>query len=672
MGVATIKSVPVEMAMPNLAKRFAHSVQDVTQCIARARPLGYNAADYYGKTFNGTPQVSLAQGYRCMTCNKRLSILSLALATLLVGCSSAPKTLDDLPRTPQASAAQILADADKRSGAEANLLRLHAAQAASGADRPEQVLSILERIPQSELPLDQQVRFSTLQARSALALERPEMALRALRHPSMNQLDGLPMQDQVAIQRLRVLALGASGEPLTAARERVFMHGILSAPERDANRKAIWDNLQQVPIAELSQAAQSADDELGGWIELALIERELRNLDLQVQAIEAWEAANSGHPAARQLPDSLRQLIELHASRPQHIALLLPFEGPLSSAAQALRDGFLAAQYQAQSQGHDQPRITLYDSTAYADLDPFYAQAAADGVQWVVGPLDRDRVGLLASRPSLPIPTLALNYAEDVGPYPEGLFQFGLAPEDEARSAAMHAWKQGHRRMAALHAPTDWGNRAYESFKQSWEDMGGVVVGRVVISEPAEMSGKIADLLQIRQSELRGQRIASALGDGVVMQPTPRQDLDALFIAVNPQQARQIKPTLAFQYAADLPVYATSHAYLVGTDSQQNADTDGIVIAEIPWLLTRDDTLYAQVTDNWPQAQGPLGRLYAMGIDAQRVFTRLPQMQQHAETQINGATGRLTLTEDGRIRRELSWGTMHQGQLAATSDNQVQ
>jgi hypothetical protein len=156
------------------------------------------------------------------------------------------------------------------------------------------------------------------------------------------------------------------------------------------------------------------------------------------------------------------------------------------------------------------------------------------------------------------------------------------------------------------------------------------------------------------------------------MQPTPRQDLDALFIAVNPQQARQIKPTLAFQYAADLPVYATSHAYLVGTDSQQNADTDGIVIAEIPWLLTRDDTLYAQVTDNWPQAQGPLGRLYAMGIDAQRVFTRLPQMQQHAETQINGATGRLTLTEDGRIRRELSWGTMHQGQLAATSDNRVQ
>ena len=192
----------------------------------------------------------------------RLSILSLALTALLVGCASPPQSLSELPRTPQASAEKILADADKYSGAEANLMRLYAAQAASDADRPQQVLSILERIPQSDLPLDQQGRFSTLQARSALALDRPDMALRALRHPSMGQIDGLPLTDQVAIQRLRALALGATGEPLQAARERVFLHGILSGPERNANREAIWENLQLVPAEELAQAVQSADSEL--------------------------------------------------------------------------------------------------------------------------------------------------------------------------------------------------------------------------------------------------------------------------------------------------------------------------------------------------------------------------------------------------------------------------
>lgn len=598
---------------------------------------------------------------------KRLSILLVVFATLLSGCASPPQSLSELPRTPQASAEKILADADKQSGAEANLLRLYAAQAASDADRPQQVLNILERIPQSELPLDQQIRFSTLQARSALALDRPEVALRALRHPSMGQLDSVPMSDQIDIQRLRAKALGMAGEPLKAARERVFMHGILSATERDANRQAIWENLQQVPADALSQAVQSADSELQSWIELALIEREFRNIDLQVQAIKAWQEQNTSHPAAQRLPESIQQLLELYASRPQHIALLLPFSGPLASAAEALRDGFLAAQYQAQSKGLEQPRVSLYDSTAYANLDQFYGQASADGVQWVIGPLDRDRVGRLAEQQALPIPTLALNYAEREGPYPQGLFQFGLAPEDEARSAAVQAWEQGHRQIAVLHATTDWGQRAYQAFRHSWEEMGGVLIGRVVIDQPAEISGQIADLLQIRQSEQRGQRVARALDGKVVVQPTPRQDLDALFIAVSPQQARQIKPTLAFQYAADLPVYATSHVYQVGRDGQQNADMDGIVVAEIPWLLTRDDRLYGQVTNNWPQAQGPLGRLYAMGIDAQRIFSRLPQMQQHPSTRINGATGQLALAPDGRIRRNLSWGVMQRGQLAVTS-----
>ncbi|MBL4834077.1 MAG: penicillin-binding protein activator [Pseudomonas sp.] len=602
----------------------------------------------------------------------RLSILSLALTALLAGCASPPQSLSELPRTPQASAEKILADADKYSGAEANLMRLYAAQAASDADQPQQVLSILERIPQSELPLDQQVRFSTLQARSALALDRPAMALRALRHPSMSQLDSVPLTDQVAIQRLRALALGATGEPLKAARERVFLHGVLSGPERNANRLAIWENLQQVPVDELSQAAQNADSELQGWIELALIERELRNLDLQVQAVKAWQEQNSSHPAADPLPDSIRQLLELYASRPQHIALLLPFEGPLATAAEALRDGFLAAQYQAQSRGMEQPRVSLYDSTAYADLDQFYAQANVDGVQWVIGPLDRDRVGRLASKASLPIPTLALNYSEAEGPYPEGLYQFGLAPEDEARSAAMQAWQQGHRQMAALHTSTDWGQRAYQSFRRTWEEMGGVLIGRVVIDQPAEISSQIADLLQIRQSEQRNQRVARALDGNVAVQPTPRQDLDALFIAVNPQQARQIKPTLAFQYAADLPVYATSHVYQVGPDGQQNADMDGIMVAEIPWLLTRDDKLYGEVISNWPQAQGPLGRLYAMGIDAQRVFSRLPQMQQRASTRVSGATGGLSLSPDGRIRRDLSWGVMERGQLSPLPNSRLQ
>ena len=52
-----------------------------------------------------------------------------------------------------------------------------------------------------------------------------------------------------------------------------------------------------------------------------------------------------------------------------------------------------------------------------------------------------------------------------------------------------------------------------------------------------------------------------------------------------------------------------------------------------------------------------------MGIDAQRVFNRLPQMRQYPETRIDGATGLLSLTQDGRIQRDLAWGQIQDGLL---------
>ena len=97
---------------------------------------------------------------------------------------------------------------------------------------------------------------------------------------------------------------------------------------------------------------------------------------------------------------------------------------------------------------------------------------------------------------------------------------------------------------------------------------------------------------------------------------------------------------------------------------------DGLLVAETPWLLEQDDPLYQSVTASWPQAAGPLGRLYAMGIDAQRIFSRLPQMRQYPDTRIEGATGLLSLTQGGRIQRDLAWGQIEDGLLRpAVIDN---
>src|SRR5690554_7651396 len=95
----------------------------------------------------------------------RLSLTGLLLASLIAGCSSTPRQLSELPATTDTPVEQILRQAERRSGAEANLLRLHAAQTAWSRNQPEQVRSILALIPQSELPLDQQQQIGRASCR---------------------------------------------------------------------------------------------------------------------------------------------------------------------------------------------------------------------------------------------------------------------------------------------------------------------------------------------------------------------------------------------------------------------------------------------------------------------------------------------------------------------------
>lgn len=593
----------------------------------------------------------------------RMSLVALLFATFLAGCASTPRQLSELPVATDKTPEDILRQAERRSGAEANLLRLHAAQTAWQRQRAEQVRDILATIPQSELPLDQQQRFSELQARSELALGQPGNALRALRHPSLERLDGLPADKQLELQRLRADTMSAAGQHLDAARERVFFHSMLPPSTQSENLSTIWNDLRQTSTQALRQASVEAAGDFEGWLQLALISRDYGNLDLQVNAMRRWKEQHADHPAASSPPKELARLLELHARRPQHIALLLPFSGGLATAADALRDGFLSAQYRAYSEGVEQPRISLYDSSAYADIRQFYQQAQAEGVEWVIGPLDRQQVASLARLPQIPLPTLALNYADSTSTPPAELYQFGLAPEDEARSAALRAWEDGQRSMTVLANGDDWGRRAAQAFSEEWQALGGVLISRELIDQPARISGQIADVLRVSDSEQRNKRIQATLGSSVLVQPTPRADLDGLFLAVDPLQARQIKPTLVFQYAGDLPVYATSHSYRLSLQGEPNADIDGILIAEIPWLLDGNDHLYDSVVENWPAAAGPMGRLYAMGIDAQRIFSRLLQMQEQPDTRINGATGTLSLGADGRIRRILGWGEIIDGQL---------
>lgn len=87
-----------------------------------------------------------------------------------------------------------------------------------------------------------------------------------------------------------------------------------------------------------------------------------------------------------------------------------------------------------------------------------------------------------------------------------------------------------------------------------------------------------------------------------------------------------------------------------------------------PWLLDANDPLRQQVNNQWPQAGGSMGRLYAMGVDAFRLAPRLGQLKALPDSRIDGLSGSLSLNPTQRVERQLPWAEIRGGQIQRLPD----
>ena len=134
--------------------------------------------------------------------------------------------------------------------------------------------------------------------------------------------------------------------------------------------------------------------------------------------------------------------------------------------------------------------------------------------------------------------------------------------------------------------------------------------------------------------------------------------MDAVFIAARPVQAQGIRPQLQFHHAGDLPVYATSHAWSGQLSANQLEDMRGIMLADIPWLLsnsTGDLDTRATIVQSLPKSGSAYARLYAMGMDALRLVPHLRRLQSSRYESLDGSTGNLYMDEANQIHRQLIW-----------------
>jgi outer membrane PBP1 activator LpoA protein len=611
----------------------------------------------------------------------------LLLAALLTGCSGGTRPEQPPPESRLHQQARLLADqgeyrqaatlylqaAAQTTGTEKQDLLLQAAQNLIQGDDLPQATRILDELATAGLAGPQQQHYNLNRAAIAVAELRPEQALEYLATPPVS---GPLVEDY---HRLRARAYSQDGQFLASARERVLLDPLITDPdERLANEFAIWEALNSLTDIELQQLRTApAPDPLSGWMELVELTRlYMQQPDAMEQVIPHWQQRYPRHPANRTFIAQLLDTMRGAGKPPERIALLLPLNGELAGAASTVRDGIMAAYYDSPA-GSPQPQIRLYDSGAAAATAVMaYQQAVADGMQFVIGPLHKDAVQALAELPELPVPVLALNRTEHPATDHERLYQFGLAPEDEAREAARLAWREGYTRTIALTPDSEWGERVYAAFEAEWQALGGVILVRQHYDISQTDHGEvISAALNLDSSEARHKQLTRLLGQNLKFEPRRRQDVDFVFLLASPGQARLIRPQLSFYRASTLPVFTTSSVYTGQPDSASDIDLNGVVFCDMPWVLVQDSAwrhLRAAVSEYWPENVRYYQRLYALGIDAYRLTPYLAQPGGRLFGAYHGVSGNLSLDSMGQITRSLRCAKFRNGvpvPLATANEN---
>jgi len=524
---------------------------------------------------------------------------------------------------------------------------------------------ILTAIEDNKLHANQRIRHHLLTAKIALAENKPAAALKALK---VETSDNTPADLAAELHLLRADAYLRSGNLIEAVRERVMREPfLLDLNQIPDNQKIIWQTLMLISEHALQQLRiDPPPDELSGWLELAGIAKASQAQPFNIdQMVADWRLRYPRHHVSQEIIDSLlaRKLEEIR--RPNTIALILPLTGPYEKPAAALRDGFLAAYYGRKNQTYN-PMVHIYDAgTNISDIKNIYAQAVNEGAEFIVGPLNKETVNNLTASTRITVPTLTLNYNESPGKMMDNLYQFGLAPEDESRQLAERAWLDGHNEALAILPEGEWGQRVFQAFSENWQQLGGTVLEQQLYpSEQNDFSAQIRTILNLDESEGRHESLEKLLHEKLKFEPRRRQDVDFIFMAAFPRQARLIRPQLKFHYAGNIPVYATSHIFTGKRNQHTDRDMDDVIFGDMPWVFYTSGTapsLQQNINRQWPEESAQFTRFFALGIDAYNLIPHLNHLKTYPYERYNGETGILSLDGHNRIFRQISWARFKNG-----------
>lgn len=108
----------------------------------------------------------------------------------------------------------------------------------------------------------------------------------------------------------------------------------------------------------------------------------------------------------------------------------------------------------------------------------------------------------------------------------------------------------------------------------------------------------------------------------------------------------------------------------MGGDANDLRDLNGLTFTETPWLLGEQhiQAVREQYLQLFPDQDETLQRLFAMGYDAFQLIGSLKQQRQLPSLSYPGFTGRLTVSAQGDIQRQLSWASYQTNRLVSVQE----
>lgn len=487
-----------------------------------------------------------------------------------------------------------------------------------------------------------------------------------------------PVDVESALNRGRVFETRAQAyeilqDPDNELIARINLESQLSDPEiLQRSHEQIWQLLTTQPLSTLrSMTTNVRGDIYQGWIELALTHADAGvDESKRRNGISDWQERFPAHPAnpdfavALYAPSGFE--VNVSGQPINQIAVLLPLSGSrTATVAAAVRDGIIAA-HQLAISSQPAPVLRFYDvgeNTGY--VRTAFRTAINDGADAIIGPLRKEAVAAVVSQQDVPVPTITLNTVETSGLVGDvsNVIQFGLAPEDEARAAASRAAGLNLKNAIIFQADDSRGDREARAFQDAMFLYGGDVVHVAVLpKDEYDYSKQIKEALAIDKSDQRFKSLSRTIGAKLFFEPSIRNDVDVIFLALTSEQARSVRTQLDFFYARSVTRIGTSRVAGVDDDAKKNKDLNTIFYPDAPWVLRKSlqkDPLRKQIISSFDNANGVYAKLYALGADSYKLITSLDALSQGER--LEGYTGDLELQSNGRILRHLDWAQYVEG-----------